>query len=87
MVSVDLTATPTPTTPQVHEVGAYANLVDPPPPTEEDAPVSKKKLSRAKLVCLTIKTREAEDLDSEGNPTGTKVQKPLQLLPLLLAVP
>ena len=61
-------------------------MIDPPPPADEDEPVSTKKLSQAKLVCLTIKTREMEELDSDGNPTGSKVPKPLELLPLLLAV-
>ena len=31
----------------------------------------------ARVVCLTRKTREVEEMDPEGQPTGNKVQTPM----------
>lgn len=37
----------------------------------------------ARVVCLTRKTREVEEMDPEGQPTGNKVPTPMELLPIL----
>jgi len=37
----------------------------------------------ARVVCLTRKTREVEEMDPEGQPTGNKVATPMELLPIL----